>query len=154
MATMEPVPVPQAEAHAASTSPAAVSAEEARERAAAEASANETWAQQEAQVRPEDVKPWGHGRLHLPTIHRVKLNRPGADLRGASQATGFSVLIPNRRITGAVAGIAKRDRRITSVKVDNSDAGARLTFRFRDKTPPYRVRLRGDYVEVFISAAQ
>ena len=148
MATMEPVPVPSTEAQPAPAPPD----EEAQERAAAEASANETWA--EAEVRPEDVKPWGHGRLNLPRIHRVKLNRPGADLRGASQSTGFSVLIPRRRVVEAVARIAKRDRRITSVKADNSDAGARITFRFRGKAPPYRVRLRGDYVEFFISAPE
>lgn len=149
MATMEPVVVPSSE-----TPPVVAANEEAAERAAAEASANETWAQQEAEVRPEDVKPWGRGRLNLPTIHRVKLNRPGAGLRGASQATGFSVVVPKRRVTEAVAGIAKRDRRIAGVKVDHSDAGARITFRFRDKAPPFRVRLRGEYVEFLISAAE
>jgi hypothetical protein len=151
MATMEPVPVPSAEAPPAAAAPPD---EEAHERAAAEASANETWADQEAEVRPEDVKPWGHGRLNLPTIHRIRLDRPGADLRGASQTTGFSVLIPKRRVTEAVARIAKRDRRIASVRADNSDAGARITFRFRAKAPPYRVRLRGEYVEFFISAPE
>jgi hypothetical protein len=150
MATMEPVAVPPSDAQPAPAPPD----EEAQERAAAEASANETWEEQEAEVRPEDVKPWGHGRLNLPRIHRVKLNRPGADLRGASQSTGFSVLIPHRRVTEAVAQIAKRDKRITSVKADNSDAGARITFSFRGKAPPYRVRLRGDYVEFFISAPE
>ncbi|MBN1607868.1 MAG: PilZ domain-containing protein [Polyangiaceae bacterium] len=155
MATMEPVPVPSTETPPGATPPVAAPAdEEAQERAAAEASANETWEEQEAQVRPEDVKPWGRGRLNLPTIHRVKLDRPGADLRGAAQATGFSVLVPHRRVAEAVAGIAKRDRRITSVRADNSDAGARITFRFRAKAPPYRVRLRGQYVEFFISAAE
>jgi hypothetical protein len=155
MATMEPVPVPSTETPPAAAPPVAAPAdEEAQERAAAEASANETWAQEEPEVRPEDVKPWGHGRLNLPTIHRVKLDRPGAELRGASQPTGFSVLVPQRRVIEAVAGIAKRDRRITSVKADNSDAGARLTFRFREKAPPFRVRLRGQYVEFLISAAE
>jgi hypothetical protein len=149
MATMEPVPPPPPGGQQSATSE-----EEAKEMAAAQAAANESWASEEQKVRPEDVKPWGRGRLHLPTIHRIRLNKPGSGIRGKRTETGFSVTIAGRRVRESGSAIAKRDRRIASVKTDNSSAGAKVTFRFRGKVPGYRVRLRGDYVEFLISTPQ
>ena len=138
MATMEPVPPPPDDKMAS------VSPEEAAEMAAAEASANETWA-------PENVKPWGRGPVQLPKIYRLKLNRPGTAIRGTPQEGGFAVLIPGRSAQEDGAVIANSDRRIASVKTDNTSAGVRITFRFRDEVPGYRVRLAGQYVEFLVS---
>jgi hypothetical protein len=140
MATMEPVPRPPS-----GGTPATGSAEEAAEMAAAEASANETWA-------PENVKPWGRGPVQLPKVYRLKLDRPGSAIRGTPKAGGFAVLIPGRKARDNGAAIAESDRRIASVKTDNTSAGARITFRFRDEVPGYRVRLAGQYVEFLVSS--
>ena len=121
--------------------------------AAAQAAVNESWSDNQ-KARPEDVKPWGVGRLHLPTIHRLRLDKPGSSIRGKRTETGFSVTIPGRRIRESGSAIAKRDRRIATVKTDNSSAGAEVTFRFRGKAPAYQVRLRGDYVEFLVSTPQ
>src|SRR6185503_2193908 len=52
-----------------------------------------------AEVDPEDVKPFAQGKLHLPVIHRLKLDKPGAALIGAKQSSGFSVTLPGRKVT-------------------------------------------------------
>lgn len=104
------------------------------------------------EVKPEDVKPWVTGKLHLPTVHRLRLNAPGAALKGFSKNGGFSVLIPARKVTDNPKAIVKRDDRIKSVTADSSPEGAVITFKFRGPVPSHKVRLRNDYVEFFISA--
>ena len=100
----------------------------------------------------QDNKSWGKGRLHLPTIHRIRLDGPGKVLKGSVSATGFSVVIPGRKTLESGDAIARRDGRIARVATSNGQEGATISFRFRDSVPPYRVRLRNDYVEFSISA--
>lgn len=145
MATMEPVPSPPP-----GEGTTIGSHEEAAEMAAAEAAANETW--KDGAVAPENVKPWGRGPIHMPTVHRLKLDGPGSAIRGTPQDGGFAVLIPDRKAQDSGMVIAQSDRRIAGVKVHNTPAGARISFRFRDAVPGYRVRLTGEYAEFLISA--
>jgi hypothetical protein len=101
--------------------------------------------------KPEDVAPWGHGRVHEPTIHRLRLDGPGAKLAGTVDPTGFTVVVPDRKVMEAPNGIAKRDARIARIRAVNTPNGAQISFRFKDSVPSYRVRLRRDYVEFLIS---
>lgn len=105
-----------------------------------------------AKVRPEDVPPWGRGRMHLPTIHRLRLDGPGDAIQGAAEPTGFTIVVPGRKVMEAAAGIARRDDRIARVRATNTAAGAQVSFRFKDSVPGYRVRLRRDYIEFLVSA--
>lgn len=101
--------------------------------------------------KPEDVAPWGHGRLREPTIHRLRLDGPGAKLAGTVDPTGFTIVVPERKVMEAPGGISKRDARIARVRATNTPNGAQISFRFKDSVPSYRVRLRRDYVEFLIS---
>lgn len=101
--------------------------------------------------KPEDVAPWGHGRLHEPIIHRLRLDGPGAKLSGTVDTTGFTVVVPERKVMEAPGGIVKRDPRIARIRAVNTPNGAQISFRFKDSVPTYRVRLRRDYVEFLIS---
>ncbi len=98
-----------------------------------------------------DTTPWGKGKLHSPTIYRLRLDGPGGKLQGATLPTGFTVLVPGHKVMEQGASIAKRDTRIASVHTVNRTAGAEVAFHFRDGIPSYRVRLRHDYVEFLIS---
>src|SRR5262249_40908299 len=105
MATMEPAPLgpaPGIGSPSAATAPGAATAphndEEADELAAAKQSeaADESWKDGTAaksKAKPEDVEPWGHGQLHTPTIHRMRLDGPGGTIQGAINPTGFTVVI-------------------------------------------------------------
>ena len=101
-----------------------------------------------------DTTPWGKGKLHSPTIYRLRLDGPGGKLQGATLSTGFTVLIPNHKVMEQGAGIAKRDTRISSVHTSNRTEGAEVSFRFRESIPAYRVRLRRDYVEILIGQGE
>jgi hypothetical protein len=95
---------------------------------------------------------WQVGRMHLPIIHRLRLDAKGAALQGKKTPSGFQVLVPGRKVMETGATIAKRDDRILSVNVKNTPAGGQVTFRFRKDIPGYKVRLRNDYVEFFVNS--
>ena len=156
MATMEPAPLgPPPEL---ATPEGAGEDEEAKEKAAADQVEDETWGDKEekkpttSKANPADVKPWGRGRLHLPTIHRLRLDQPGGAIKGAINPTGFTVVVPGVKVMESPRGIEKRDSRIARVKTRNGSSGAEITFQFRESVPGYRVRLRRDFVEFLISA--
>lgn len=147
MATAEPAPLGV---------PEKVDTAQMERLAAAAAVEDETWEEEKpaAATTPADVKPWGRGKLHLPTIHRIRLDAPGTQLAGAMEPTGFTVVIPGRKAMEEGRNIEKRDKRIAQVKASNTDRGASITFKFRGTVPAYRVRLRKDFVEFFISAPE
>jgi hypothetical protein len=160
MATMEPAPLGSAPEEGAN--PLSLDAEGARELAAAKAApaaADETFndkpakkARVKKQIRPQDVGPWGHGHVHKPTIHRLRLDAAGSAIQGAINPTGFTVVIPGRKVMESGRSIARRDKRIARVSTSNTAGGAQISFKFRDGVPGYRVRLRHDFVEFLISA--
>ena len=103
-------------------------------------------------AKPEDVQAFGRGKMHLPTIHRIRLDGPGAAINGAVDPMGFTVLIPNRKLMEQGGGIAKRDTRFARVRTTNTPGGAQVRVAFKSTVPAYRVRLRQDYIELLISA--
>jgi hypothetical protein len=105
-------------------------------------------------TRPEDVPAWGKGKMHAPVIHRLRLDGPGAALHGVSDATGFTVLVPGRKLMEQGDGIIKRDPRVGRARTTNTPGGAQIRITFRESLPAYRVRLRRDYVELLISAPE
>jgi hypothetical protein len=72
-------------------------------------------------------------------------------IAGAPDATGFNVVIPNRRSLEAAAPLAARDGRIASIKVTNDSGGAELNLQFKDGVPNYEVRARGDELEIILA---
>jgi len=105
-----------------------------------------------AEEKAEAVKPFTTGKLHLPVVYRMKLDRPGIGLVGKKEMGGFSVELPGRRLVEGGAAITKRDDRIAEVRTKNGPTAGRVTFVFRSKIPTYKVRLRKNYVEFFISS--
>lgn len=159
MATMEPAPLaPPPSSEAAS--------EEAAEKAEAKASVtaaadDESFPEDETKSgksksskKPEDVAPWGRGKLVTPVIHRLRLDSAGEALQGSLQPTGFTIVVPNRKVMEQGAAIAKRDPRIARVRTVNTPSGAQITFQFKDGIPAYKARLRRDFVELLIGAAE
>jgi hypothetical protein len=126
--------------------------DEGESRSATRESAKQSEAESSDRSRPEEVTPWGRGRMKEPTIHRLRLDAPGAALQGNAESTGFSVIVPSRKVMEAAGGIAKRDERIARIRATNTPGGAQVSIRFKGAVPPYRVRLRKDYLEFLISA--
>jgi hypothetical protein len=127
--------------------------------AAAAAVPDQVWADEAEAPTPKaaaskEAAPWGRGRLHLPTIHRIRLDAPGAEIAGAVEQEGFIVVIPGRKAMESGRAIQGRDKRILKVMASNTAEGARVRFAFRGAVPAYRVRLRNDFIEFLISAPE
>jgi hypothetical protein len=161
MATLEPAPL-IAPPGATTTSSVAE-----REKAAAKAASNadvasgtenaseepsDTDKGDGSATKPEDVAPWGKGKMRDPVIYRVKLDGPGTAIQGRTFSKGFSVIIPNRKTLESPAGYAKQDKRLEKVSAANADFGVKILWRFKDEIPGYRVRLRKNTVEFLISS--
>lgn len=159
MATMEPAPL--------APPPSGEVSEEAAEKAEAKASVSaaaddESFPEEsdgkadhaKSSKKPEDVAPWGRGKVTHPVIHRLRLDSAGDALQGSLQPTGFTVVVPSRKVMEQGAGIAKRDPRIARVRTVNTPNGAQITFQFKDGVPAYRARLRRDFVEFLIGAGE
>lgn len=102
----------------------------------------------------KEATSWGRGQLHLPTVHRIRLDAAGAEIVGVAEDNGFAIVVPGRKAMETGRAIEKRDRRILHVKTSNTAEGARINFAFRGPVPPYRVRLKNDFVEFFVSAPE
>jgi hypothetical protein len=164
MATLERAPV------AASTteSPATVAAREQalarsaqvgtaggvdRQKLSEEPGAESAAASEEPTAKPEDVAPFGHGKMKDPILYRLRLDGPGEALKGTSSSGGFTVVIPGRKLLESPKGFVKRDERFQKITASSSSDGARITWQFKGDAPPFRVRLRKSAVEILISEA-
>jgi hypothetical protein len=112
-----------------------------------------------APARRESAAPVGssefsRGKLHLPVIHRLRLDGPAARVVGEPTSSGFNIVIPGRKVLESGAAISKRDRRISRVATRNNGGGAKIAFDFKGTIPAYKIRLRQDFVEIFISSSK
>lgn len=105
-----------------------------------------------APAKQASPNEFGQGRMHLPIVYRLRLDQPGQGLRGERTPTGFDVVIPGRKAMESGTSISRRDERISRVVTRNGPEGARVSFRFRGPIPAYKVRLRKDFIEFFISS--
>jgi len=164
MATLEPAPFSLPAAAGATGSPggtaeremAAAKAATAKVAAGNEEASEEpsesTAGSEEPAAKPEDVAPWGKGKMHDPIIYRVKLDGPGNAIKGTTFSKGFSVIIPKRKAQESPKGYMKQDSRLEKVSAANGETGVKILWRFKDEIPGYRVRLRKNTVEFLISS--
>ena len=164
MATLEPAPLGSAPLASGTATPSGVAEREmaaAKAATAQVAAGNEESSEEpsdsaasseESSTKPEDVAPWGKGKMHDPVIYKVKLDGPGSAIKGTTSSQGFSVIIPKRKAEESPKGYAKQDSRIEKVSAANGDSGVKILWRFKDEIPGYRVRLRKNTVEFLISS--
>ncbi|AUX21936.1 hypothetical protein SOCEGT47_024340 [Sorangium cellulosum] len=93
---------------------------------------------------------WGRGVVRSPTVLRLKMDGPIEEVTGAAGAMGFTVSLPDRRALSSGSGLARKDKRIASVRVVNTPHGAEVTLKFKDGVPAYRAKARGDRLEIAI----
>ncbi len=96
--------------------------------------------------------PFGNGPLGMhPNVLRLKMDGHVDKILGASQPTGFTVVLPGRKSLDAAAPLAAQDPRIAAIQVANEASGAELSVAFKDGVPNYQVRGRGDAIELVLA---
>ncbi|WP_437941114.1 PilZ domain-containing protein [Sorangium sp. So ce341] len=96
----------------------------------------------------EGPKEWGQGSVRNPIVLKLKMDGPIEELNGAAGAMGFTVSLPDRRALSSGSGLARKDKRIASVRVVNTPHGAEITLQFKDGVPAYKAKARGDRLEI------
>ncbi|WP_437562305.1 PilZ domain-containing protein [Sorangium sp. So ce542] len=96
----------------------------------------------------EGPKEWGQGSVRNPIVLKLKMDGPIEELNGAAGAMGFTVSLPDRRALSSGSGLARKDKRIASVRVVNTAHGAEITLQFKDGVPAYKAKARGDRLEI------
>jgi hypothetical protein len=82
---------------------------------------------------------------------KLKMDGAIARIQGASQPTGFTVVIPGRKSLDSAAPLAAKDPRIAAIRIANEPSGAELTVSFKDGVPNYTVRAHGDTLEMVLA---
>jgi hypothetical protein len=93
---------------------------------------------------------FGQGNVSGGQIIRIKMDGAIGRIQGASQPTGFTVVIPGRKAQTSGATLQRQDKRFSQVKVSNEGQGLELNVAFKDGVPPYLVRANKDVLEVVL----
>lgn len=84
-------------------------------------------------------------------VLKIKMDGRIEKIEGASQPTGFTVVIPGRKSVDAAAPLASKDPRIAAIRVANEPQGAELAVTFKDGVPNYQVRAKGETLELVLA---
>ena len=101
--------------------------------------------------KPGKVTPFGNGAVAHGNVLKIKMDGPVSQIQGASQPSGFTVVIPGRKSLDAAGPLASKDPRIAAIRVSNEPAGAELTVTFKDGVPNYQVKAHGDTLEMHLA---
>ena len=96
-------------------------------------------------------KPFTNGPVAHGTVLKLKMDGPIERMQGATQPTGFTIVLPNRRSLEAASPLASKDSRIAGIRVSNDGNGAELQVTFKDGVPNYMVRAKGDTLEMVLA---
>ncbi|WP_437801857.1 PilZ domain-containing protein [Sorangium sp. So ce693] len=102
----------------------------------------------------EGSREWGQGSVRNPIVLKLKMDGPIEELNGAAGAMGFTVSLPDRRALSSGSGLARKDKRIASVRVVNTAHGAEVTLQFKDGVPAYKAKARGDRLEISLGRGE
>ena len=103
--------------------------------------------------KPGHVTPFGNGPVTHGNVLKIKMDGPVGRIQGASQPSGFTVVIPGRKSLDAAGPLASKDPRIAAIRVSNETGGAELTVTFKDGVPNYQVKAHGDTLEMHLAKA-
>lgn len=103
--------------------------------------------------KPGKATPFGNGPVAHGNVLKIKMDGPVGRIQGASQPSGFTVVIPGRKSLDAAGPLASKDPRIAAIRVSNEPAGAELSVTFKDGVPNYQVKARGDTLEMHLARA-
>jgi hypothetical protein len=113
---------------------------------------DDTLTSTDANGKPGKVAPFSNGTVggHANVL-KIKMDGAIVKIQGASQPTGFTVVIPSRKALDAAGPLAAKDPRIAAIRMANEASGAELTVTFKDGVPNYQVRAKKDVLEIALA---
>ena len=77
-----------------------------------------------------------------------------AGFAGAEGATGFTLVVPNRKSVSSAAGLGRKDKRIDSVNVVNFPDRCEITVHFKGDVPPYLAKAQDKTLLIEVGAGK
>jgi hypothetical protein len=96
----------------------------------------------------EGSTQFGKGTVTKARTVRIKMDAPIAELKGSTSPNGFTIMLPGRRNIESAQVLAKRDKRLSSVKAVAKDGGTEVTFSFKENVPPFLAKANGKMLEI------
>jgi hypothetical protein len=101
--------------------------------------------------KPGKAVPFGNGPVTHGNVLKIKMDGPVGFIQGASQPSGFTVVLPGRKSLDAAGPLASKDPRIAAIRISNETGGAELSVTFKDGVPNYQVKAHGDTLEMHLA---
>ncbi len=101
--------------------------------------------------KPGKAIPFGNGPVTHGNVLKIKMDGPVTFIQGASQPSGFTVVLPGRKSLDAAGPLASKDPRIAAIRISNETGGAELSVTFKDGVPNYQVKAHGDTLEMHLA---
>jgi hypothetical protein len=101
--------------------------------------------------KPGKAVPFGNGPVTHGNVLKIKMDGPVGFIQGASQPSGFTVVLPGRKSLDAAGPLAAKDPRIAAIRISNEAGGAELSVTFKDGVPNYQVKAHGDTLEMHLA---
>ncbi len=94
---------------------------------------------------------FGNPDVRRGNVLRLHLDGPVDRILGATEPTGFTIVVPGRKSVEVASPLAEKDERIANIRVTNVASGAELSVVFKDGVPKYLVRGHGDELEIILA---
>jgi hypothetical protein len=114
--------------------------------------ASEPAESEEGEEKAELVKEFGQGSVKNAKLLKVRLDGPVAGFTAVENDDGFTLLVPKRKSTSTSSALVRKDKRLAAVDVVNRDDDAEITVKFKGEVPGYKVKVRGDRIEIALSS--
>ncbi|MCC6647389.1 MAG: PilZ domain-containing protein [Polyangiaceae bacterium] len=86
---------------------------------------------------------YGNGTVSNPKVARLKFDSPLTELKGSTDKHRVIVFVPGHRNIEPASPLAKRDKRLASVKAVPRDGGVEVTYTFKGDPPPFEAKIDG-----------
>ncbi|NUP05642.1 MAG: hypothetical protein HOW73_06235 [Polyangiaceae bacterium] len=99
------------------------------------------------------VTEWGNGEVNNAKPFLVKMDGPIEGFSGSEIENGFSIVVPKHESVSSSSAIVRKDKRLAAVDVENREGVAEIRMKFKGEVPAYKVKVRGDKLEIRLSGS-
>lgn len=101
----------------------------------------------------ETVREWGEGEVKNANVLKIRMDGPIEGFVGEQTEDGFVVKVPSRKSLSTSSALVRKDKRLAGLDVVNREQAAEVVLRFKGEAPPYKVKVRGDRLEIALGSA-
>jgi hypothetical protein len=85
---------------------------------------------------------YGQGKVSKPKTLRLKMDDKITEIKGQIDDKSIIIKVPGRKNIEAAGRLARRDKRLASVKAVPGDDGVTVTLAFKTDVPPFKAHIR------------